>query len=280
MKPSKALINPREIGGAFIEFFKKKGELTRFQILAEIAKGDPHLRQKDIASELHITVQAVSENIKSLVDDGFVEMGSGRSRYKITKRGIEKVKREAVNIRKFADQVLETMNTYKSIWPAIAEVDLIKGEKVWLKMEEGILYANKEPTSAHAEVLNSAKLDEDVALTNLGGTIELEPGQVMIVKLPPINLGGSRSSDLEKVEKLFDDDIFDRVGVMGTVSRAVVNKLGIEIDFEFATPEATIAATKRGLNILVFAVGNMTRSLTLKMEEEGIKYSIKDVFKE
>jgi putative transcriptional regulator len=71
---------------------------------------------------------------------------------------------------------------------------------------------------------------------------------------------------------------FDRVGVMGTVSRAVANKLDINIDFEFATPEATVAAAKRGLNILVFAVGNMSRSLTRKMEEDGIKYSIEDVF--
>ena len=98
-----------------MKVFKKKGELTRFQILAEIAREQPHLRQKDIAKKLDITVQAVSENIKSLVDDGFVETGMGNARYKITKRGIEKVKNEAVNLRKYADNVLNTMNTYKSV---------------------------------------------------------------------------------------------------------------------------------------------------------------------
>jgi putative transcriptional regulator len=266
------------LGGVFIEFFKKKGEITRFQILAEIAKGEPHLRQKDIAHKLDITVQAVSENIKNLVDEGFVEMGSGSSRYKITKRGIEKVKREAVNIRKYADQVLDTMNTYKSVWPALAEVNLEKGDKVWLRMDDGILYVNKKPTSAHAEVLHAALEGEDVALSNLGGTIELDTGSVVIIKLPPINLGGSRSTDLKKIEYIYKKYpiAFDRVGVMGTVSRAVTNKLHIKIDFEFATPEATVAAAKRGLNILVFAVGNMTRSLTRRMDEEGIKYSIED----
>jgi putative transcriptional regulator len=40
-----------------MKVFKKKGELTKFQILAEIAKGQPHLRQKDIADKLVITVQ-------------------------------------------------------------------------------------------------------------------------------------------------------------------------------------------------------------------------------
>jgi putative transcriptional regulator len=207
-------------------------------------------------------------------------MGRGSSRYKITERGIEKVKREAVNIRKYADQVLDTMNTYKSVWPAIARESLTEGEKVGLKMDDGILFAIKNPTSAHAMVLHSAEKGEDVALTNLGGTIALELGQVVIIKLPPINLGGSRSSDLEQVKEIYlrYGEGFDRVGVMGTVSRAVANKLDINIDFEFATPEATVAAAKRGLNILVFAVGNMSRSLTRKMEEDGIKYSIEDVF--
>jgi putative transcriptional regulator len=64
---------------------------------------------------------------------------------------------------------------------------------------------------------------------------------------------------------------------MGTVSRAIVDKLGIKADFEFATPQATIAASKRGLNVLIFAVGKMSRSLTKKMDEEGISYVIEDV---
>ena len=156
-----------------MKVFKKKGELTRFQILAEIAKQQPHLRQKDIAEKLGITIQAVSENIKSLTDDGFVEIREGTARYHITKRGIEKLKKEAVDLRKYADEVVETMNTYKSIWPAIAKEELKSGQNVWLKMENGVLYATNEKTSASAEVLNDAVSGEDVALTRLNGTIEL-----------------------------------------------------------------------------------------------------------
>ena len=57
----------------------------------------------------------------------------GNARYKITKRGIEKVKNEAVNLRKYADNVLDTMNTYKSVWPALARENMKTGETVWLK---------------------------------------------------------------------------------------------------------------------------------------------------
>ena len=259
-----------------MKVFKKKGELTRFQILAEIAREQPHLRQKDIAKKLDITVQAVSENIKSLVDDGFVETGMGNARYKITKRGIEKVKIEAVNLRKYADNVLDTMNTYKSVWPALAREDMKTGETVWLEMDKGTLYAGKEKKSAYAEVLNSASKGDDVALIKLGGTIKLQPGHVVIIQVPTINEGGSRACNMRKIEEIYAQG-FDRIGIMGTVSRAVTNKIGIQTDFEFATPYATVAAAKRGLNVLVFAVGKMTNSLTKKLEHEGLRYKVEDV---
>lgn len=69
-----------------MKIFKGKGELTRFQILAEIARSQPHLRQRDIAKKIGITVQAVSENIKSLVKEGYVEYGHRRSEYRLTKK--------------------------------------------------------------------------------------------------------------------------------------------------------------------------------------------------
>lgn len=261
--------------------FKKKGELTRLQILAQIAKQEPHLRQKDIAETLGITIQAVSENIKSLVDDGLVETGKGHAHYRITKRGIDRVKNEAVDLRRYADQVLEIMNAYKSIWPAIAREDIKAGDEVHLEMDEGILYTTTHKTPAYAEALTDAKKGEDVALIKLGGIIELETGYVVVIKLPSITQGGSKASDLEKIRSIYQDQErrFDRVGIMGTVSRAVISKLDIPADFEFATPYATVAAAKRGLNVLVFAVGKMTGSITRKLDYEGIKYVVEDVKK-
>ena len=77
-------------------------------------------------------------------------------------------------------------------------------------------------------------------------------------------------------KKFMTQDLI-RIGIMGTVSRAVTNKTGIQTDFEFATPNATVAASKRGLNVLVFAVGKMSKSLDKKIGEEGLKYNIEDV---
>ncbi|BDH79451.1 MAG TPA: winged helix-turn-helix transcriptional regulator [Methanothermobacter sp.] len=260
--------------------FKKKGELTRFQILAEIAENQPHIRQRDIAEKLGITVQAVSENIKTLTDQGYLEAGDGRSYYKLTKKGMEKLKKEAITLRKYADTVLETMSTYKSTWPAIAKENLQKGEEVELFMEKGILYAKKRTDGqAHGKVLHDAKKGEDVALTELRGLINLKSGKVTILVLPRINEGGSRTANLQKIEKIYKKEGHDKVGIMGTVARAVANKLNLKVDFEFATPEATLAAAKRGLNVLVLAVGRMSKTIARKLEEENIEYKIENVIK-
>ncbi|MDZ4171609.1 MAG: winged helix-turn-helix transcriptional regulator [Methanobacteriaceae archaeon] len=261
-----------------MKIFKNKGELTRFQILSEIARNQPHLRQKDIAGKLGITIQAVSENIKSLVENGYMESGTGRSRYKITKKGIERIKKEAISLRNYSDEVLETMNTYKSVWPAIAQEDLETGDEVGLFMKDGTLFASKKTATAHAKVLSDVQAGEDVALISLGGTIELSPGNVVILVLSTVKEGGSRTADIDRVMEIYKKG-FDRIGIMGTVSRALVDKLEIEVDFEFATPQSTVAAAKRGLNILVFAVGKMKNSIIRRLEEEGIHYTLEDVRK-
>lgn len=270
-----------------MKIFKKRGELTKFQILSEISKQDPYLRQKHIADNLGITVQAVSENIKSLIDEGYVDTRDGRSSYKLTKKGIDKVKSNAAILKDYADDVLDIMNHYKSIWPAIADENLVKGEKVGLKMREGILYAVKNEESANAYVLFDAMKNEDVGLTSLSGIIDIKNGEVVVIRLPIMKNGGSKSADLELISEIYEtgfkrwgnDLNFDRVGIMGTISRSVVNKLDIPYDFEFATIPSTISASKRGLNILIFAVGSMTKSITRNLEKENIKYTLVDAEK-
>ncbi|MDL5503657.1 MAG: winged helix-turn-helix transcriptional regulator, partial [Candidatus Methanoperedens sp.] len=74
---------------------RSKKEITRFQILVEIAAHQPDVMQKEIASRIGITPQAVSEYIKDLVQEGFL-YSDGRVRYRVTKNGIEWVLERAI----------------------------------------------------------------------------------------------------------------------------------------------------------------------------------------
>lgn len=261
--------------------FKKRGALTHFQILSEISKQDPHLKQKDLAETLGITIQAVSENIKTLIEEGYITSKDGRSPYKITQKGIDKVKKDAVSLRKYSDEVLETMNHYKTIWPAIADEKLKEGEKVGLFMKEGVLYAHKKDESAYGTVLKDAEKGFDVALGGLTGIIDLKNGQAIIVTIPPIKAGGSSSTNLELIKDLYENgtqhcDHIDRVAAIGTVAHSVANQLNIPIDIEFAAAQSTANAARKGLNILALSVGDMTKSFIRELDEEKIKYNIID----
>ena len=261
--------------------FKKRGALTHFQILSEISKQDPHLKQKDLAEKIGITIQAVSENIKILTSLGYITSKDGRSPYKITQSGIDKVKKDALVLRKYSDSVLETMNHYKTIWPAIATENLKKNEIVGLYMEDGVLYAHKKEENATGVVLLDAESGADVALTNLTGVIELETGEVTVITVPTITNGGSKSCDLDLIKRIYENGTtsgkpIDKVAVAGTVSRAVANKLEIPVDIEFAAPQASANAARKGLNVLSICVGDMSKSFIRELENEKIKFNIID----
>ncbi len=258
--------------------FKKRGALTHFQILSEISKQDPHLKQKDLAEKLGITIQAVSENIKTLIELGYITSKDGRSPYKITQAGIDKVKKDAISLRKYSDSVLETMNHYKTIWPAIAKEDLKKDDIVGLYMEDGVLYAHKKEENATGVVLDDAKENMDVSLTNLTGIIDMSVGEVTVINVPTIKDGGSKACVLDLIKNVYEkrtntSEKFDKIAVAGTVSRAVVNKLELPLDIEYAAPQASANAARKGLNVLVICVGDMSKAFTFVLYAENFKYN-------
>lgn len=261
--------------------FKKRGALTHFQILSEISKQDPHLKQKDLAETLGITIQAVSENIKTLLELGYITSKDGRSPYKITQSGIDKVKRDAISLRRYSDSVLETMNHYKTIWPAIAGEDLKKDHTVGLYMNDGVLYAHNAEENANGLVLNNAPKGSDVALTNLTGLIDMSVGEAIVINLPTIKEGGSNATDLNLIKEVYEKGTntgmkIDKVAVAGTIARVVANKLELKIDIEFAAPQACANAARKGLNVLALCVGDMTKSFIRELENEKIKYNTID----
>ena len=261
--------------------FKKRGALTHFQILSEISKQDPHLKQKDLAETLGITIQAVSENIKTLIELGYITSKDGRSPYKITQAGIDKVKRDAISLRKYSDSVLETMNHFKTIWPAIASEDLTKDSVVGLYMSEGILYAHNAEENATGVVLEDAKAGMDVALTNLTGLIDMTVGEATVINIPTIKEGGSKAADLGLIKDVYENGTkngakIDKISVAGTISRVIADQLDLKVDIEFASPQATANAARKGLNVMALCVGDMTKSFVRELEAEKIKYNIID----
>jgi putative transcriptional regulator len=263
---------------------RDKGEFTKFQILFEVMRNQPHVKQKDISDALGITIQAVSKYFKKLTKEGLLEAGSERADYHLTSKAVEKLREDIKYLERYVTSIKQEMKIER-YFPAMATKTIKKGEKVGLIMEKGVLYAVAE-SNPEAEALGTATTDasqgEDVGLKDLEGKVKLEQGRILIVKLPSIRQGGSRAVDVAKVRAFYEEFKPDRIGVMGAVGRAILNKLGLKADIEFGISRAAALAASRGLNVFVLVVGRMVNRVIEEIDAANMKsasdiiYEVKD----
>jgi putative transcriptional regulator len=266
---------------------KDKGEFTKFQILFEVMRNQPHIKQKDISDKIGITIQAISKYFKKLSKEGYLEAGSERADYHLTIKGVAKLQEDMRNLENFVNQIKTDLKIERS-WPAIATQPVKAGEEVGLIMKGGIMYtvpADSKLAEATGTTLLDANPGEDLGLKQLRGTIHVKQGRVIIAKLPSIGKGGSRATDLEKVKLYIEEFKPDRIGVMGAVGRAVLAKLGYKPDIEFGLSHSAAVAASRGLNVFVLVVGRMVNRVIEEIDQINIKtggnvvYEVKDVQK-
>lgn len=256
-------------------FLRNKGELTRFMILTEIMRKQPHVKLKDIGEALGVTVQAISKHFKRLVKEGFLEQGASRTQYRLTPKARGEIEEYLVSLERYVRGLKDELKL-KRKWPAIASCRIRAGDRVSLEVREGVLYAlpfRGGSEAASGVAISDADPGEDVCLTDLRGQILMEAGKILIIKLPSISNGGSRYVDIEKVRELYDEFKPHRVGVMGTVGRAVLNKLGLKADIEFGISRASAFAALRGLRVFILAVGRMVSRIVDEIELVSAKYN-------
>ncbi|MCW4047592.1 MAG: winged helix-turn-helix transcriptional regulator [Candidatus Bathyarchaeota archaeon] len=263
---------------------RDKGEFTKFQILLEVMRNQPHVKQKDISDQLGITIQAVSKYFKKLAREGLLEAGSERADYRLTPKAITQLKDNFRSLEQYVATVKEAMKIERS-WPAIATQPVKAGDEVGLVMKEGIMYtvpADSPNIQAYGTALMDARTGEDLGLTNLRGKVKVKQGKILIVKLPSIRQGGSRAVDLNKVRAFYNEFKPDRIGVMGAVGRAVLNKLHLKADIEFGISRAAAIAASRGLNVFVLVVGRMVNRMIEEIDARNMEgtaevtYEVKD----
>lgn len=263
---------------------KDKGEFTKFQILLEVMRNQPHIKQKDISDKLGITIQAISKYFKKLTKEGLLEAGSERADYHLTAKGIIKLRDDVRTLESYITKVKLDLKV-EHAWPAIATQPVKAGQEIGLIMKEGVMYTvpvESTVTEAKGTALADAKPGEDLGLKDLHGKVKVKQGKILIVKLSSISKGGSRAVDLGKVQAFYDEFKPDRVGVMGAVGRAVLNKLNLKADIEFGIGRSAAIAASRGLNVFVLVVGRMVNRMIQEIDQINLKtagniiYEVKD----
>jgi putative transcriptional regulator len=259
------------------QILKSKNLATKFQIMVEIAAHQPNIQQKDIAPRLGITSQAVSEYIKELMKDGWLS-SEGRSQYRVTKEGVDwilQMSRQLHSYAWFVSKVVADITTTT----AIADSDLAVGQVVALYMRDGLLFASTgvKGKGAKGITVTAAKKGQDVGIRDIQGVIKLEPAKVTIGKVPSVQEGGSRSTNLARLTKEAREAKL--VGALGAEAMVALSQIGVKPDYVHGVREAAIEAAYCGLPFLVACSEDKLSILVQRLQEENLHYEIVDLRK-
>lgn len=231
--------------GLPVATIREKGGLTRLMVLRALHRQDaPTLRA--IAEEVGVTVQAVSEHVKRLQEDGHVRPAEAGPR--LTEAGLEHLRESLAGLKEYVDQAVRELARIEST-AARAGAAIKTGDPVGLFMEDGDLVAYPHRTSpSRGRAEQDAEPGEDVVVASLEGIVQLEPGRIMVGVVPDAEAGGSRRADLARVEALGRDA--QVVVALGPVARHVLERVGTE-PVRFGAPAVAADAAMRGVDSLV-----------------------------
>lgn len=258
-----------------VDVLETKRAATRFRILVEIADRQPAVSQGEIAEAVGVTSQAVSENIRELVEDGYVDM-EARSRYRVTKEGVDWLLQAAADVRRYADHVTDNVLGGVQEDAAIAGSPLETGERVSLRLVEGLLTADPgEHGPATGRTTGPAEAGDDVGVTGFEGIIDLDPEAVSIAQVPSVRSGGSRAIDRSALRDLLNGvDLVACAGIEAVVSVRSVDR---EPDTWFAPGAVAANAARVGLDTVVVATVDHVPRVTDAIRDVNVEYSVSDV---
>ncbi|AXR81039.1 MarR family transcriptional regulator [Natrarchaeobaculum sulfurireducens] len=255
-----------------VDVLDNKRAATRFRILVQIAERQPAVSQGEIAEEVGVTSQAVSEYIRELVDDGLVEK-EARSRYRVTREGVDWLFRVADDVRRFADHVTSDVLGAMSEDAYVATEDIAEGDTVSLSLEDGLLYA--EPGGegpATGIATTDAKAGTDVGVTSFEGVMELEPGSVTVLQVPSVRAGGSRAlADEVVVDRCADAD---RVLATGVEAVIACRQANVEPATTFAVGDVAADAANHGIDVTVVATTDAVGRVTDVLRDADVSYEV------
>ena len=255
-----------------VDVLDNKRSATKFRVLVEIAERQPAVNQGEIAGAVGVTSQAVSEYIRELVDDGFVEK-EARSRYRVTKRGVDWLFRQASDVRRFADHVTEDVLDSMQEDAAFATAGVEAGETVSLSIQDGLLHAAPGGDGPATGIATTdAAAGDVVGVTGFAGVIDLEPGAVTVFRASPI-----RSAEPSESAALADAAAAaDVVSAAGVEAVAVLEASGFDPDVTFAAGEVAADAAGRGMDVVVVATTDLVGRVTDALRDAGLSYEVED----
>ena len=255
-----------------MHLLRNLGESTRLLILLETSMRH-HAVQRTIADAVGMTVQGVSDYLRSMEEDGLIQVADGE--YRPTIEGIRVLQEGFRELRDFVDRTSKGISII-DVTAAIAGNRIERGETVALFMEGGdlVAYAGRESPST-GRAVQPADRGEDLAVTDLQGIVALHPGRITLLRIPSVADGGSRVVDLERARKALRRVDADIVGALDLPAKALANRLRIRVDIRFGVMAAGIEAAERGLDVAILVPEDRVAAVVSAIEEANERLSQK-----
>jgi len=252
---------------------RDKGRITRILILLELLKGKKKLRE--IAEEIDITVQGVSEYMRNMEKEGFVKDGE------ITVRGLEFLSEAIEEMGDFVSEANRIMKKVRVV-EAIAGEFIEKGSKVGLFMEDGYIRAYMRKSSSTGIAINTADEGEVVGVTNLRGVLHIDYGKILVFSMPSVEELHDSSNpgdvDTDRIREIIENNRDAKIGVCGALAYVTVKNIA-SIDFQFSAVNSAVDAYYRGISTILFVSHPMLPHVLATLEERGVKYTFEKIGK-
>ncbi|MDX1610967.1 MAG: MarR family transcriptional regulator [Candidatus Thermoplasmatota archaeon] len=225
---------------------------TRYAILLELLRSAP-LRASDLTEATGLTVQGVSYHLKQMEGDGLVAFEGEDRRARLTPAGVEELHDHFQGLKAFVDYALSQMLPVETC-VALAGEDLRAGQEVGLFMEAGRLVARAEASPSTGRVRHEVEADHPVVVEGLSGLVDLEPGDVHLVRLPPPD----RLPSPQALGALVADRVptWEVLVLAGLEAELLAERSGLSQGKEtvrFAPAQSARAAAQVGLDVLLIA---------------------------
>lgn len=220
---------------------------TRVLLLLEL-HNQRHTRLRTVAERLDLTVQAVSDYLKRLTNEGLVEHVGGA--WRPTKRGTAFLHATVVDLKRFSDEAVRSLRIIDATY-ALADGRVRSDQEVGLYMKEGRLHAGPATRAAsRGRTRTEADAGQLVLVDGLEGLVELRPAPLTFLAHPDFPEGAPLERGRKEARRTLDGGHRVLVAAHGLPSLSWAWALGLEVDLEFAPLEAAIEAAERGVPVL------------------------------
>ncbi|GAB7090916.1 winged helix-turn-helix transcriptional regulator [Halorubrum luteum] len=252
-----------------------KRDATRYRVLVEIADRQPAVSQAEIADALGVTSQAVSDYVRSLVEDGYAEK-LARGRYQVTKEGVDWLITRTDGLSEYLSRVTDGVLGSVDVDAAIATAPVSGGDEVGLTMRNGVLHAvpkaELDDVAASAVAVTEGTAHEAIGVTEFEGVVDYDPGVVTVLSVPAVT--DDVPPDPVTVGSFVSES--DILAVAGTEAYAAALNADMKPDIRFGTVDAVSEAALRGLDVVLIASTDELSRHTTRLREDGVRYEVRE----